>query len=416
MSFAQIVKGDFVRNVVDESKPIINEDRTKYKPFWEHTLNYCKTNNIIISDRLSLFKDKKIREVYNLYSMNPFRHSVQLANYLHEHTGEKLLSVMTVKENEEFTINIDSRALINIYVIQKYRKLDAVKLINPVEINGNKYIPPEIEIIEVYSDLYNPAKFGDWETLKNNDLELLYDKIIDRKKQGILGAGDCQRQRREYMDILKIDIIQKWIPEKEHVMLIGVWAYNLLTRGLKKICTDSEKIQIISDSDPISVLDSIRTELNIPHKIIVKEQDLHIPKDFRTKRYTFYLIIDESEKAFMDMFNSAAFELVPYHTHEKINIGDNYVILKFLFIDLWIVRLIEKLGIINTAVYTRKLNYLISIIDKVKNMKEVDRISYMGIFHDYAIDKKIFKMEHNSVYRVYYPDKQLRDTGTYWKL
>ena len=418
--FAQIIKSDFIPNVLEKALPVIDEDRARYKPIWEIVLEYCKANSIIISDRLTLFKVKKTREQYNLYCANPFKHAVHIANQIHQVLGEKLLFVKTVKEHEELSIEIDTRTLINVFAIERYRKIDAIKLINPVNINGLLYMPPEIEIIEVLNSLYDVAKFGDWKTLLENDFPQLYDKVMVRKAEGVLGAAECKRARKEYVDLLKLDILQKWLPSREDVILVGTWAYHIVAHGLHGrdgLCGDVEKVQIISHVEPAELLEDLRAFLNIPHKITVRENELHIPKDFRTKRSTFYLSIDGKDKPVIDLFNSSSFELIPFYSKNKLLIADNYVIMRFLFIDLWIVRFIEKLGAIPKDLANKKINHILKLVEFFKDLPEEKFVSYIGIYHDYTIDKRIANnMAGGAGKRKYFPDRHFREKKSYWQV
>lgn len=417
MSFVEILKSDFINNTLEKANLLIEEDRKKYIKIWEIVNKYCKQNNIIISNKNKLYKLKLIDEQYNIYTIDAYYHAVNLSNELHKNLEEKLINLNTVKQHEELCIFIDRRPLINIFTLKEYPNISVFKIINPVKIDELYYFPPEIEIIDLYNDLYNPAKFSDWEKIKSNDEPKLYEMILARKKEGIYGAGDCKILRKELVEILKIDIIQKVLTKFKDAILIGAWSNNILTKGVLNICADEEKIQIISDKSTNEIIDLIQSNINIKHKIISKIQDLNIPKDFRTNRVTLYLQIQTNtgtiDKPFLDIFNSTSFELIPYYEVDNINIGDKYVILRFLFIDLWIIKIVEKLGYLDKNVTNEKINRILGLIQRFRNMPE-KIIKYKGIFHDYSIDKKIYNLIHSSFKPKYIPEKYYKEQGKYY--
>ena len=83
----------------------------------------------------------------------------------------------------------------------------------------------------------------------------------------------------------------------------------------------------------------------------MKEQSLKITNDDRILRNTIYITntnASKSEKAIIDIFNSASYELIPYNKlsvysgskkQSIVNIGNPYVIMRFLLIDYWTIRI-----------------------------------------------------------------------------
>ena len=418
MAFGQLVKNNFVSISQFNAKKIVDDDRNKYKKIWELLDDYCEKNEIIISDKNVILKVKKTKEKYNLYCMNPFKHALNIANMIHQNTSEKLIMMKTEKEHEEITIWINIRNVITVYSIERFKNLTTSQLINPIIYNKIFYMPPEIEIIEIYNDLYNPAKYGDWEKLLENEEPNIYNLVLERKALNIIGASEapCKKLRREIIESFKIDIIQQYLYKKNNIVLIGFWAFELLKKGRAKVCAEQEKIEIISSKMPDEILDEIKLKFKPDFEITIKEQELHIPKDFRTKRYTFYAnIITKNgrvEKPFLDLFNSTNFELIPYFIIDNIYVGNKFVLLRFLFIDLWIVGLAAKMGYFSDKALKEKIHKILDLINKVRGAESQIK-NFLGTYRDYEIDKKInlLKTKKNNQY---IPEKYLKDNGTYW--
>lgn len=427
MAFVETLKSDFMKNTLAKAQPIVDEDRQRYKIIWEVLLQYCKEKELIISDKLAFFKSKKIRDSYSVYAINPFRHALEITNRLYKKLPEKLIRLNTVKIYEEFTIEIDTRVLITIFTIQKYKEYNNKQLTNAFLINEVYYMPPEIEIIEVYNDLYNPAKFAEWKDLTEIEGKL-YELVIERNDAGILGSGiSCKKIRKEFTENFKIELIKKWCVENTHIVVIGNWALEILNKTLKDLCGTGEKLQIISDIEPVTLLNELNDFLNENNddeenpspSIKYREQDLHIPKDFRTRRYTYYVVLNTTkgviEKPILDLFNSAEFELIPYQKISGINLGSKYVILRFLFIDLWIIRLIEIFGVISKDILKEKIKKIMKIIFAIHQMKD-SLINFLGCYRDYMIDKKLSNLNSSNKGSKYVPEKFMRDNGKLWEI
>ena len=183
-----------------------------------------------------------------------------------------------------------------------------------------------------------------------------------------------------------------------------------------------DKIQIIVEEPVEVIFNELSSYLRTMTKysITYREQVLHIPKDFRTRRFTFYITVPTlkgtTEIAFMDVFNGGSFELIPFEKVQTYFIGSQYTLLRFLFIDLFIIRLIKELNLLDSDTLKKKLASLWDDITFVRDNKELAErnfgLNYIGIYHDYSVDKKI-ENSKAKVHYPYYPDLQLRKFNAY---
>jgi hypothetical protein len=253
---------------------------------------------------------------------------------------------------------------------------------------------------------------------------------------------------------------------KDYVV-IGHWALHVIEASKdpnSKMSSSVEKLQVITS---IYIKRSIEDVTNFlkkytNSKISSRRQDLHIPKDFRTSRYTIYISVDGKDKAFMDIFDCGTFELVPYipfslkttyagvkkdsqfnrgrgraHSRNRgnnrdrsrsrsrsgggdefiIKVGNPYVLLRFLVIDLWIIRMIHEMGHLTNDMLKVKTKYIMFVIDKIKNPElgihdKVFGSSYVGIYKDYDISKKVNNLKGKMFYP-YYPERDIINNNTY---
>ena len=437
MSFSAILDNNFMPELLDKAIVQIKKDRDNYSHVYKIIEQYCKQYELIISNLYILLDQKDNSEntynkMYKVYTSNPFKHTNDLTNLIHKESTEeerKFTKLKTIKEQEEFCIEYDTRIVITMYKIQRFKSKSQYHepnaVIKPVKINNLLYLPSEIEIIDIYHTLYDISKFKEWDKSSKFE-EILFLQFKDRYNKGILGGYDnsCKNKKKDFLESLKISIVKDWLPEQNNIILIGSWAYNWILLG-EDICSDNDKIQFISLMNCRELLASMQRYISNFSKfqISMREQELHIPKDFRMNRYTYYLhMVTERgtiEKPFLDLFNCAEFEIIPYskiksNTNITLYIGNKYVMLRFLFIDLWIIRLIETMGLISKDVLQKKMQKIISQCEKIRNTigdKLIDG-NFMGVFKNYEIAKKI-EMLSGKRFTPYYPHLYYKDNKSY---
>jgi hypothetical protein len=110
----------------------------------------------------------------------------------------------------------------------------------------------------------------------------------------------------------------------------------------------------------------------------------------------------------MDIFELAGWQPVPYFKKEDKQIGSKFVMLHFLLIDLWIIRVVRSSGKITKEVCNKKINYIWSLIESVKN-GDYPIEEFFGIYRDESIDRKLFNMQGKMFYP-YYPWLMYKNT------
>ena len=87
-----------------------------------------------------------------------------------------------------------------------------------------------------------------------------------------------------------------------------------------------------SPSETIRRLSNVTTET-----YNVKHYDLMLPSDQRIKKHA----ITHAGKTVAIFYNSLDYELIPYDTFKKVRVASLVVILRFLYIDLYVFRIIQ---------------------------------------------------------------------------
>ncbi len=409
LQLSQLLQTHFLDDIITDTAPIVEKDRGRYQEIYDEIKRFCSEQCIFISDPFELLeiKDSYLDVMhkkdfrYNIYSDDPYTHASALVKSIYEciKHNEKyerdvvLLKMKTIQERKEFTIEFDTRIIASIFKLQKQKERPLFAYLPPTEINGSYYLPAEVEIIDIYKNLYQLESEGDFVVNLSYE-QKLYDQIAHRKEKGYLGGG-CTDKKRELIEFIKLAIVTKWIKGRTDLCLVGVWAYEWM-KNPKTICVNKEKIQIVTDRPHTEILLGIEKFVSPMTKfqITAREQLLHIPKDFRTTRYTFYMNIETErgivEKPFLDLFNCASFEVIPFSVQSEIQIASKYVILRFLYIDLWILKLIFNMGKISKDVLQMKIEYCWRLINEFRGEfgDVLKTTAYFGVYRNYLIDKK----------------------------
>jgi len=399
--------------------PYIKKDRLQYAFMYDLIESYCSEHNMIISDLRILTNntdelDNLFNKEYKIYCTEPLRHANNLTNEIHKNsddTNKKFIRMKTIVENEEFSIEFDTRLICSFMGVKKYKSVDIYKVIEPLSINKNGrnilLMPYNIEIIDVLNKLYSFTEY---------DTNLAYfNKLIEIYKYDKINHDKINHDKYNKKSNTKIQPLIKAINKKifdfikdKDLILIGIHTIHFNDT--------SEKIQLLSEISPNTLLKSLKTLLKdeiAGNELIYKEQNLNIPKDFRIEKYTFYIKSKEYDKPILDCYNNLEFEVIPYTTLHNIKIAHPYVLLRFAFIDLWIIKFIYSLNIITNSVLLMKINILNKFIDDI--LLQLDKeisYSFLGIYREYSVDKRLFNLTGN-IFQPYYPQLSYATYGKY---
>jgi hypothetical protein len=443
--FKHLINSDFVEYIKNKAvSSQIKIDRLGYVEVFKILKEKLSGNDkLIISDTTMIYEyiaGMKISNVEKLiiYTRNPKQISVFSANVLH--ALNTYVQVKEVIPLYEYDINYDGRPIVHIYKLDMNREIEFKNIFYPIFIKKLPYFPPEIELIDIYRKLYNPINADEYHKILELE-KFLYNSITSKRKADILSPKkniskpsinnpnkyltptniNCKKKR-----INDVDIISKLLIDflhNENYIIIGQYAYDYLNKQPKSLCYNN-RLQIISEKDietdymNISLFLSKKTN----NAIYYKKKLLHVPKDSMLLKYTFYIkypgISSYTEKPFLDIYNCASYEMISYTsiTDKKNNlkIGSCSVLLRFLFIDLWLLRILYQLKIIDNT----EINHRGSLVfDAIKYIKTNNIIrfddSYLGINLDYKIYTKIKMHDLNIKKTSYAPEQHLNSNKSY---
>ena len=410
-------------------------ERSRYKTLYQEITKYASNHDIFISDVYKLLDisddiDSLFDFHYVCYSARPFEHANAIVNLLYDVVKDTELAATlvlnTVVKNEEFTLSYDNRFIAKFYQLVKMKSDGS--LIGPVKIHGISYLPSEIEIIDIYQRLYtgngNISKLAMFEEKLSSFVvakiggEVGYDPDNPDKSGGM----SCYERKKDEVEALKISIVKNFIRGRKDVVLTGPIALDWLAEG-DALCPKFDRIQVFTSL----TVDQLREELNrylsrLDRKYTINvsdELDLQIPKDFRTKRIIFSIVLKTDfgikEKPFLEYFTSAEFELIPAFIADDILIANKYVLARFLYIDLWVFKYVFTIGKIDVTSYKQKQQKL---LDHIGRCKKLDNIAdgTIGNYIDYAISKKELLIGQDQFFVPYYPTDYLKTHDTLRKI
>ena len=437
--FKSLISSDFFKHSEELAiKTIINEDRYKYKKIFDYVREEISRNDdyidkIVFSEPSKIINSKGSRDIIllentmTIYTTYSRKIATEIANIIHDKYG-KFTQLKCVIPNIEYDIMFNFRTIIKLYQIKRYKTIKLTDLFNTVSIKNTLYFPAHIELTDVYHKLYLPNFY------KNRaDLEILepilYNIIINEKMGGAVGTGCSACKIKRKLDIFQIKSLLLKLFNNERFIFIGRWAHKFIL-GDKynedNINDDSVALSIISENDIDIDYANIKQYLRefTPFGIYYKMKKLYIPKDNRICKYTFYIkypsfgkqVID---KPILDIYNCCSYEVIPIvkikHDQINLNIGNLYVQLRFLLLDLWLLKLIKFIKGISDEKFNAELEYIFTMLKKLKkNMSIEDKSdNFIGINFDEKIEQKIEISKKNISKTSYYPELSIAETKKY---
>lgn len=416
----------------DAAKFIFDNDRALYRPFFEQVERFCIANNVLVGGKIGidLLMGKPLTKdsfIWDLYTEDTFNTTKALATELSKvhspHINPNYIGVRTEIRHREFTIVINTRALIRVYNMDQYRGLKLFDLMGPATRTSYfisepiKCMPEEIQLIEIYHALYTPGKLSMWEEYTQAEAKiysLIRDTLGEKALKTIEGGAPSVRVG----DIADL-IISKWAKGRDHV-IIGDYAFDAL--GLTK---NPSRLQIITDKPIDTVTAEIQSLLSregsklspFGQTLTHVRYPLNIPTDFQITKHTIYIASEKDKTPIMDVFNSSAYEVIPYKIgdgdYAKVKIGNPWVLMRFKFIDLWVLKLILNLGKENSNYMKSRIRAVLesmealhSIIEQSIKTSPLDLFqltNYVGSYTSESVAKKKIIKERGEHFAMWFP-------------
>ena len=390
-------------DVLAEAKKSGHVVQEQYFPIYKAVINYVREEGLMLSDVETLVKkERSAMSVFTIYGEDISRHANRLANILAE---INIYVVMyTTTKDEDFSITVDGNRMVQFYNVHARLAASIV----PVVVDGVRMYPPEMELIDVYHKLYLPSYAAEWDRL--SDVEGVLRGEVARRVGGTEGGKDKGKGKGGVP--WSAAVVMGWLRGREDCLIVGVNAINIM-EGVDKYV---QKFQVVTSGDVDKFIDGFASMVFQCSGVRVQKK-LHRVGLATEPRLTKTVVSVAKDgggcTAVLDVFNAAAFELVPYTVRVGVRVGHPYVVRMFLLIDLWLVRILGTLKLMDKGGVDR---IAAGIID---DMKRIDKFGgavrggeeYLGVHVDLARFKQKASLD-NGVYP-YYPEQQRYQKGGY---
>jgi hypothetical protein len=436
---------------------LILDERNNYEKYYRIIETYIAKNQIIVGGDMGvdilMNKERDINDYhYELYSSLAFPYANDLVNMLSpvdiSETASKnsnnkkiIVFLKTTIPDIKYQVFIDHRVVISFYKLSEH----AIDLIKPVEKKSWMgetilVVSPEIQLVDIYRTLYSPHQISEWKDAIDKEVRLF--SYLRQRINTIKGSLEKEREKSakisfEEKKLLELNILKDFVQNNHNVVLLGEHSLHILNGTT----LTSTVIQIISqnslENDSAAVEKIVKKHLG--QRVTAVTKDIHVMQDFRIRRTI--IKVGEPAKEIMYIYNSANFDLIPFNTvldNRKseaktnfIQMGNPFVLLRFLLIDLWMVRWIMKLGGIDENFAQQRQDSILSkivtlrsqLIGKNNNINEkyytqtsdmqiFQENNYIGQYVDEIISVKE-KMQSDKRYNDYFPEEYKKRNGAY---
>ncbi len=451
---------DQVGRIWDKFEDKIFNERLRYESVYEkiedyivdaNKLNVNKDRNdprIIIGGamgmNLLLSRDSTHQEfVYELYTEDSLHHVNSLSNEIASLNNNWIVRMTSKIPNIHYEIYVDFRLLVKVYTLNS-DPVKAYALIQPVQVKSHDgkrellVLSPEMHLVGIYKTLSLPNEVEIWEEKLDEEFQLF--QLLKQRVKTIGGDEMTKDERTNVENAL----LAKFVVGNKNIVLLGEHAFKIIYgKHNKQLQTSSPVVLVISALDPeedYNTIKKIITETlgrNIP--VTKLTRSVNVMQDHRILRTTIKVGSETSQKEVMYIYNSAQYDLIPFNTavseknSEIIQVANPFVLIRFLLIDLWVVRWVKEMGKINEFFADKRVSSIINLIIELRNMMGDGKIKdelyskddnvlnvfqrnrYIGKYVDEVIAMKL-NMADQKRYADYYPQGYLRKNGEYRKL
>lgn len=330
-----------------------------------------------------------------IFTEDPARHAKGLIDAIKLAGNYKLCVYQQTLQNYEYIIRVNTWAVATLFnnlyegpTARSRRDTPLWKLMSTQERPGifdqrNHILcfSPEIQLIELYRQLYSPQCIGQWQEIAEKIAQLWPLVKYSRIEFG----GSEQHHDRAHK--INAEILAKYARSETVLALVNDSA------ALSLNSAGESKMQLISSDTQEQItlaVQSAASRLFPGIKIIAIEQTPKIPIDFRIRKYSYYYQDGESRVLFLEVFNSLAYDTLPWSNEiEGVRYAHPYVQLRYQLINLWIINLTRLDAAAKENMWSKRLQWIEQYRKHVATPP--DPAKYVGRIIDEGIAKKQLK-------------------------
>lgn len=314
-------------SVIADCEKYVILRRAHKADIYKTTEHYIAANNIIVSMQLRYIAYEILRPyIYDLYTHECIRHAHKLANELAQYSN--YVQVSTTIPHKLITVSVDC------VIIATFRNLPHVDVDNSVAFSlvSCKFpyadvlaFSAEVELTEIYHRMYSITSVDDWPKLIAVEKTLCGD--IPQAD-----GGAMKRRKAKHDNYNQAIIDQLYTVLAPFTIFIGTSAMHILHNK------PHTRVQCIATVGITKILNIVKKTMGA--KCILKNSTVTIPYDCRIKR----LLILAGKHIIGEVYNCAKYELTPVIHHNGKIVGTRFVLLRFAYIELFLLRLLTAIG------------------------------------------------------------------------
>lgn len=385
------------------SKYIMENDRVLFHPYLSAAEKYIAENDIVIGGNIGIDMLLGVpihieSQPWDLYCSDPWNTGRTLADALakvpNAHIRAETISLQTNIRNRELTLAIDTRFMFRIYQMDKYRGADLVTVMGPVTVNGYfgnrvKVFPQEMVLIGVYQGLYalNTVKISQWPKFAAIESALVDPPDVSGGASNRIVAA-CHPALLSMLKDPRIVIIGEFAAAELGVAGRGDPRLQIVTAiPISELTAMTSKVLS-------SAKDKLRSLKITSIKVTAQRYHLCIPSDFQLVKHTVYMVSDSGQTPLYDTFNSPEYETVPFIKVNSRQCGHPFVLLRFCYIDIWVLKLIGALGSTTADRVEAIRRQVAPIRNLLAKYEQFQLENYIGVnTSDTVAKKKLIKLE-----------------------
>lgn len=381
---------EIVTSATKDTDEALSSKKKRYEKARSIILGFCRKNNLFIQ------KNYLGRGLLNViaYSRDPLRHANNLTNLLDQESKDThfdgYIVLKSLIAKEKFAIDVDSYRMIIIKRISN----DLDKLLLTYITGDEKWIPPELEMIDLFQRIYNPySEMNMKDIVDHIDLNLEKIKAIEGGEE------------KSFLDA------NSEVFKTSRFILLGDHAWDAITTKSKK--TKGDVVTFISDYPPKDTIDRLQNMTTEAYNF--REYDLMLPSDGNLKKYA----LTHMGKTVAIFYNSTRYELVPYIEVDGVKCGTAPVLLRFYYVDLYVFRIIQlRQGLDDKGVESMMYRTKKSIQRVIAHKDESVYFSntWFGTLRNEIVENTKKMLSAPERYYPYYPRAYKEGKGDYRKI
>ena len=374
-------------NIIADCETYVLRRRARIANIYQAVEAYIAANNIIVSTQMQLTTDSIVRPyIYDLFTTKCIHHAMGMANIIAEHTP--YVQVATILPHRLIRITADCVLIAtfrNLPGMDKSPDADAFALV-PVKLQyvDAQAFAPEIELIEIYHRLYTIQGVADWPVLSGisaamlDTISFIDGGFIKKKHKGNRGPHESHQA----------DSITKLFAVLEPFSIfIGTSAMHILYNK------HHTRVQCIATIGLTKIIKLITQTMGARYTL--KNSAMSIPYDNRLQR----LVIVHDKSIVGEVYNCAKYEQIPVVRHNGKIVGTQYVLLRFAFIELFLLRLLVSIGALPKQSADHLRANTLRNIFKFRDAGGNFTTDYVGIYADFQLHcRKVRQQSHISRY------------------